>query len=122
VQGQEVLLLMSSNVTASQLLVDANQSLPNLPSVGSFSNASSGWIYYNSSSTLMVKFVANGASTLRLLSYTEPVPAPTPFPTRTLLAVLIALVATELVAFTLIAFRHQRSRAPGRERGDVPAR
>lgn len=121
-EGQEVLLLLTSNTTAARLLVDDNLSLPNLQSVGAFSRASNGWVYYNSSSTLMVKFATNGASTLRLLAHTEPVQTPTSLPLRTLLEVLIVLVCAELVALVLLTFQHQRNRMPGTNESEASER
>jgi len=108
VRGQDALLLLASNTTAAQLLVNDNLSLPNLQSVDVFAKASSGWVYYNDSGTLMVKFATNGASTLRLLAYTGPSKGQVVLPTSTLLTVIVVLVCSEIIVFALTVFTRQR--------------
>lgn len=112
VKGQDDLLLLASNTTAAQLLVDDNLSLPSLHSAAAFANASSGWVYYNDSGALMVKSATNGASTLRFLAYTGPVKGPVVLPVSTLLAVIDVLVCSEMVVFVLITFTRQRKQVP----------
>ena len=108
VKGQEALLLVSSNTTATQVLVDDSLTLPNLHSADAFSSALNGWVYYNSSGTLMVKFATNGTSTLRLLTYAGPSQAPGVLPVRTLYAVVVVLVCAEAVVLVLVSVRRTR--------------
>lgn len=110
VKGQEVVLLVSSNTTATQVLVDDSLTLSNLHSADAFSSALNGWVYYNSSSALMIKFATNGTSSLRLLTYAEHVQAPAVPPVRTLLVVLMALVCVEAVVLVFVSVRRTRHR------------
>ncbi len=111
VKGQEALILVSSNTTATQVLVDDSPTLPNLHSADAFSSALNGWAYYNSSSTLMIKFATDGTSKLRVLTYTGPSQAPA-VPVRTLFAVVVALVCVEAVVLVSVYVRRTRHYAP----------
>jgi hypothetical protein len=112
VAGQNALVLLSSNASAGELLVNDNATLPNLYSVSNFSAASNGWVYLNSTDTLLAKFVSGGASSLRFLAYTEPVRPLSVLPLRTLLALLIITLCVELVALAAASY-YRRSRPRG---------
>ena len=108
VRGQEVLVLVSSNTTAAQILVDDNLTLPNLYSADAISSALSGWAHYNNSNALVIKFTASGASTLRLLSYAGPTQALAVVPVQMLFVVVVALLCVEAVVFGFVYVRRRR--------------
>jgi len=114
VKGQTVLLLVSSNSTAAQILINDNYSIPSTRTGADFSNTSEGWVYYNSTGTLLVKYVSQGAGSLRLLAYTPPLIPPEVLPERTLLVVLIALICVELVTLTLVNYAGGSKRLDGK--------
>lgn len=71
-------------------------------------------MYYNSTGTLLVKYVSQGAGSLRLLAYTPPLIPPEVLPERTLLVVLIALICVELVTLTLVNYAGGSKRLDGK--------
>ncbi|MDA4123004.1 MAG: hypothetical protein OK456_07490 [Thaumarchaeota archaeon] len=112
VSGQEVLLLLSSNVIAGQVVVDDNQSLPELQSIAAFSHASGGWVYNNLTKSILVKFVSSGPSTLRFEALTAPAEAPAVLPMRSIFIILVVLVCTELAVLSVAAILYWKRRTP----------
>ena len=102
-EGQQVLVLISSNTTATQLLVNDTLSLPNIQSQAVFNESPSGWLYKTDSNTILVKFTSAGAATLRFIAYSKPLQPSPVLPVRTLAAFLIALFCVELGALVLVS-------------------
>lgn len=107
VRGQEVLLLLALNTTASQVLVNDNSSLPNLHSTKIFANSTSGWVYLEGSGTVLVKFPSSyrNSYALRLMALTPPMSGPPSLPMRFVLVIFVILLSAEIVVFILLTMR-----------------
>ena len=114
--GQEVLLLLSSNTTAAQILTNDNLIIPEIRNAGAFENTTSGWIYLQSTNTLLVKYVSGGTGFLRLMDPVEPTPPVNELPVRTFLAIFTALVTAEFATLAYLSFKHHIRKTPAIKR------
>jgi hypothetical protein len=114
--GQKVFLLVESNTTVSQFLINDRLVIPQLQSTDELSRATIGWVYLNESNTLMVRYTANGSGVLRLLTYT-PVATASHLPAVVLIDISAIIVVADSAAFTVISLKRRRKKRAYSEGG-----
>jgi hypothetical protein len=109
--NQSILVTISTNESANQILLDNRTSLPQTSSAGQLYNATSGWYFDGQTDSLFVKYQSTGIDTLRFVFYAPPAPPPIVLPQQMVITILGALIAVEAVTLTFLAFR-VRKRGP----------
>jgi hypothetical protein len=117
-ENQTVLVMISTNMSANQILLNDGTSLPQASSVGQLQSAKSGWFFDGQTESLFVKYQSSGVDSLRYVFYTPPASPPATLPQRTLVTMLGALVAVEVVTLAFLAFRGRRERSRRQNAGN----
>jgi hypothetical protein len=106
--NQSILVMISTNESANQILLNDRTGLPQMSSAGQLYNSTSGWYFDGNTDSLFVKYQSTGADTLRFVFYTPPVSPPAVFPAQTVTTIFEAAIAVEIVALAFLAFRGRR--------------
>ncbi len=109
--NQSTLVMISTNRSASQILLNDNTSLPQLSTAGQLYSASSGWYFDGGTNSLFVKYQSTGADTLRYIYYTAPVSTPVILPQQMVVTVFEILILIEILTLAaLVVVGRTRSR------------
>lgn len=115
--GQSGLLVLTSNRTVSGVSPSGQPSLGNVTSPSALLAGQPGWYFDNSTRTLMVGWVANTTSTLRIMYATVPTIPPKVFPQTVFLLLFSTLLAVELIVFAYL-----RTQGKAKHQGPGPPR
>jgi len=99
--GQTTIAMVSSNSSASGVVLDDVGQLPKLPNITILSGASQGWYFDPGTSTLFVKYTASGLDTLRVLTAQAKTQTLT-LPERFLVGAVILFVAVDLSLYVFV--------------------
>lgn len=113
--NQSILVVISTNESVGQILLNDRTSLQQTSSAGQLYNATSGWYLDGKTDSLFVKYQSSGVDTLRFIFYTPPVPPPASFPQRLVVAVFETAILVEVMTLALLLirkrWRHERQGA-----------
>jgi hypothetical protein len=104
-RNQSVILLVSTNDTANEVLLNEVQSLPRLQSAGSIYNGSEGWYFDANTGSLFVGYRSSGDDTVRFVFYSAPISPAIVLPWRVLLVALVVCLILEATALVILAAR-----------------
>ena len=108
--NQSILVMISTNESANQILLNDRTSLPETSSAGQLYNATSGWYFDGISGSLFVKYQSTGVDTLRFVFYTPPVSRPAVVPNQTLITILEVAIVVEAVTLAFLVLRIRKRR------------
>jgi hypothetical protein len=106
--NQSILVMISTNGSANQILLNDKTSLPHMSSAGQLGNSTSGWYFDGNSDSLFVKYQSTGVDTLRFVFHTSPVSAPVVFPEKTVITIFEVAISVEVVIIAFLALRARR--------------
>ena len=110
--NQSVLVVISTNESVGQILLNDKMSLVRTSSAGQLYNATSGWYLDGKTDSLFVKYQSSGVDTLRFVFYTPPVPPPAVFPQQLVVTVFEAAIVVEIL--TLVSLLVRRRHKPAK--------
>jgi hypothetical protein len=108
--NQSILVMISANESANQVLLNDRTSLPQTTSVARLYNTTSAWYFDGNTDSLFVKYQSTGVDTLRFVFYTPPVSPPAVVPQQTVITIFGAAIAIEMVTLVFLAFRVRKQR------------
>jgi hypothetical protein len=112
--GQRALLVSTANQPVISVSSSGQTGLTRVSSASVLLTGQTGWYFDNNTHTLMVNWVVNSSSTLRMIYETMPSPSPPkPYPQTLFLILFSTLLAVELVVIA-----HLRSQKRSRQRDD----
>jgi hypothetical protein len=115
--NQSVLVMISTKVSANQILLDDKVSLTQTSSLVNLYSAKSGWYFDGRTDSLFVKYLSTGADTVRFVFYSPAVVPPATLPQQTDVKIFVALIAVEAVTLALLAITTRR-RGKGKPSSD----
>ncbi len=107
VENQLVLTAISTNRSASQVILNNAEILTQLTSRAELYNSTSGWYFDGGTETLLVKYRAAGSDSLRYVFQSSPGAIPGVFPWHSIEVLFVLFLAAELVTLVILISRRK---------------
>jgi hypothetical protein len=116
--NQSILVMISTNESVNQILLNDRTSLLQTTSAGQLYNSTTGWYFDRNTDSLFVKYQSTGVDTLRFVFYTPPVSPPAVLPEKTVITIFEVAIAVEVVTLAFLAIRARRHESKDESTGN----